>query len=100
MSLDVVHPHERQPAGERERLSHLDADQQRAHEPRPAGHRDAVEVPQLAARFAHRVLLLFGDGRWQYGATAESLTPETLSELYLTAVSALQLGERRVFVLT
>ncbi len=56
--------------------------------------------PTLAARFADRVLLLFGDGRWQYGAVAESLTPETLSELYLTAVSALQLGERSVFVLS
>ena len=55
--------------------------------------------PTLAARFADRVLLLFGDGRWRYGTVAESLTPETLSELYLTAVSALQLGERSVFVL-
>src|SRR5579871_4132070 len=55
--------------------------------------------PTLAARFADRVLLLFGDGRWHYGSSADSLTTESLSELYLTAVQALEFGERRVFVL-
>jgi len=54
--------------------------------------------PTLAARFADRVLLLFGDGRWRAGAVASTLTAEALSELYLTPM--LELGEhgRRVFV--
>ncbi len=36
----------------------------------------------LAARFADRVLLLFGDGRWSAGPTRETLTAESLSALY------------------
>ena len=47
--------------------------------------------PTLAARFADRVILLFGDGRWRAGAAREALTSEALSELYLTPM----LGDRR-----
>ena len=36
----------------------------------------------LAARFADRVLLLHGDGRWQCGATDQLLNAATLSALY------------------
>jgi iron complex transport system ATP-binding protein len=54
--------------------------------------------PTLAARFADRVLLLHGDGRWTLGPVDTALTTQSLSDLYLTPM--LELGEngRRVFV--
>jgi iron complex transport system ATP-binding protein len=54
--------------------------------------------PTLAARFADRALLLFGDGRWRCGASAEALTAESLGELYLTRMIELEASGRRVFV--
>jgi iron complex transport system ATP-binding protein len=54
--------------------------------------------PTLAARFADRALLLFGDGRWRCGSTAEVLTPKVLGELYLTPILELNANGRRVFV--
>jgi len=52
----------------------------------------------LAARFAHQCLLLFGDGRWEIGATAEVLTSERLSELYATPVETVPWRDTRVFI--
>jgi iron complex transport system ATP-binding protein len=54
--------------------------------------------PTLAARFADRVLLLHGDGRWTLGPVASALTATTLSELYLTPMLELGSDGRRVFV--
>jgi iron complex transport system ATP-binding protein len=54
--------------------------------------------PTLAARFADRALLLFGDGRWSLGPVSSSLTAATLSELYLTPMLELHHDRRRVFV--
>jgi iron complex transport system ATP-binding protein len=54
--------------------------------------------PTLAARFADRVLLLHGDGRWMLGAVSEALTAATLSELYLAPMIELDKDGRRVFV--
>jgi iron complex transport system ATP-binding protein len=54
--------------------------------------------PTLAARFADRVILLFGDGRWRAGPAREMLTAETLSELYLTRIIEVAAGDRRIFV--
>ncbi|HEV2227522.1 MAG TPA: ABC transporter ATP-binding protein [Steroidobacteraceae bacterium] len=54
--------------------------------------------PTLAARFADRVLLLHGDGRWRLGAVHEALTATTLSELYLAPMMELEQHGRRVFV--
>jgi iron complex transport system ATP-binding protein len=54
--------------------------------------------PTLAARFADRVLLLFGDGRWTLGPVATALTAATLSELYLAPMLELGADGRRVFV--
>jgi iron complex transport system ATP-binding protein len=54
--------------------------------------------PTLAARFADRVLLLFGDGRWALGPTATALTAASLSELYVTPMLELRQDGRRVFV--
>jgi iron complex transport system ATP-binding protein len=51
----------------------------------------------LAAQYADRVLLLHGDGRWRYGATADVLTAASLSELYRMRVRELDVGDRRLF---
>jgi iron complex transport system ATP-binding protein len=56
--------------------------------------------PTLAERFADRALLLYGDGRYTLGSSAEVLTPEALSELYLTPMQALGIAPRRAFVPT
>jgi iron complex transport system ATP-binding protein len=54
--------------------------------------------PTLAARFADRVLMLHGDGRWTAGPVSTALTAATLSELYVTPMLELAQGGRRVFV--
>jgi iron complex transport system ATP-binding protein len=54
--------------------------------------------PTLAARFADRVILLFGDGRWTSGPTSEALTAESLSQLYLTPMIEIAANGRRAFV--
>jgi iron complex transport system ATP-binding protein len=54
--------------------------------------------PTLAARFADRVILLFGDGRWVSGPTRETLTAAALSELYLTPMIEIAAEGRRAFV--
>jgi iron complex transport system ATP-binding protein len=54
--------------------------------------------PTLAARFANRALLLYGDGRWSLGPVGTSLTAASLSELYLTPMVELARDDRRVFV--
>jgi len=54
--------------------------------------------PTLAARFANRVILLFGDGRWTSGPTNETLTAESLSQLYLTPMVEIAADGRRAFV--
>jgi iron complex transport system ATP-binding protein len=52
----------------------------------------------LAARWADRVLLLHGDGRWQFGESATTLSADHLSELYQVPVGELPWQGRRVFV--
>jgi iron complex transport system ATP-binding protein len=52
----------------------------------------------LAARFADRVLLLFGDGRWRCGPAEQVLTAAALAELYHTPMLELEADRRRVFV--
>ena len=54
--------------------------------------------PTVAARFADRVVLLHGDGRWAAGAARELLTAERLSELYLSPMLEMEKDGRRVFV--
>jgi len=54
--------------------------------------------PTLAARFADRALLLYGDGRTLSGAATEVLCAERLSELYLSPMLELRAGARRVFI--
>jgi iron complex transport system ATP-binding protein len=52
----------------------------------------------LAARFADSALLLFGDGRWQHGPSAQILNEESLGELYGVAVRELRWDGGRTFV--
>jgi iron complex transport system ATP-binding protein len=54
--------------------------------------------PTLAARFADRALLLFGDGHWSLGPVATALTAASLSALYLAPMMELGQEGRRVFV--
>jgi iron complex transport system ATP-binding protein len=57
----------------------------------------SLHDPTLAARFADRVLLLFGDGGWRLGPAAQILTGASLSELYSTPIVELAASGRRVF---
>jgi iron complex transport system ATP-binding protein len=54
--------------------------------------------PTVAARYADRALLLFGDGRWAAGPARELLTAERLSELYQSPMLQLERDGRRIFV--
>ncbi len=52
----------------------------------------------LAARVADRCLLLFGDGRWEFGTTDEVLDEARLEALFETPMEAVQWRDRRLFV--
>lgn len=54
--------------------------------------------PTVAARFADKALLLFGDGRWAAGPARELLTAARLSELYQSPMLELEKDGRRIFV--
>jgi len=52
----------------------------------------------LAARVADRCLLLFGDGRWEFGATAEVLDEKRLEALFETPMEAVRWRDRELFI--
>ena len=52
----------------------------------------------LAARFADKCLLLFGDGRWELGSTESVLTESRLTELYSTPMEAVRWRNHQLFV--
>lgn len=52
----------------------------------------------LAARYADKCLLLFGDGRWELGPTGSVLCEERLTELYATQMEAIHWRQTRLFV--
>ncbi|NCF24191.1 MAG: ATP-binding cassette domain-containing protein [Gammaproteobacteria bacterium] len=52
----------------------------------------------LAARVADRCLLLFGDGRWEFGTTDEVLDEERLEAVFETPMEAVSWRDRRLFV--
>lgn len=52
----------------------------------------------LAVRYADRCLLLYGDGRWDIGATNEVLDVERLTRLYATPMEAVDWRTTRLFV--
>ena len=52
----------------------------------------------LAVRFADRCLLLFGDGRWELGPSAEILSEERLGELFATPMESVVWRNHNLFV--
>lgn len=52
----------------------------------------------LAVRYANRCLLLYGDGRWDIGPTAEVLDANRLGELYATTMEAVAWRSTRLFI--
>ena len=52
----------------------------------------------LAARFADKCLLLYGDGRWELGETKAVLTEQRLTELYATTMETVTWRETKLFV--
>jgi iron complex transport system ATP-binding protein len=58
----------------------------------------SLHDPDVAARFADRVLLLFGDGRWAHGATDEVLTAGALSAIYRVRMREVVVEGRRLFL--
>jgi iron complex transport system ATP-binding protein len=52
----------------------------------------------LAARFADRCLLLYGDGQWHLGDTADVLSEDRLSKLYNVKMEALNWRNQKLFV--
>lgn len=53
----------------------------------------------LAARFSDHVLLLFGNGEWHHGKTAEALTPASIAALYGLPVREIGWDGGRTFVM-
>jgi iron complex transport system ATP-binding protein len=58
----------------------------------------SLHDPTLAARHATHVLMLHGEGRWEFGPAAQLLEPDRLSALYLTGILEARVAGRRVFV--
>ena len=54
----------------------------------------------LAARFADRCLLLYGDGRWDLGPSDDILEEERLADLYGTGIESLSWRSQKLFVTT
>ena len=52
----------------------------------------------LAVRYADRCLLLYGDGRWDIGPTAEVLDASRLTGLYATTMEAVAWRSLRLFI--
>jgi iron complex transport system ATP-binding protein len=52
----------------------------------------------LAARYADRCLLLYGDGRWDIGNAKEILTGERLTELYTTNMDTIPWRNMNLFI--
>jgi iron complex transport system ATP-binding protein len=63
-----------------------------------AGFIIAIHDMNLALRYCQRALLLYGDGRWKEGPSAEVLTTENLSELYGQSLRELADGAARHFI--
>ncbi len=58
----------------------------------------SVHDVNVAARYADRCLLLFGDGRWQIGATDDVLAGDTLEALYGVAMQSLPWQGKNVYL--
>ncbi|RLA26952.1 MAG: ABC transporter ATP-binding protein [Gammaproteobacteria bacterium] len=58
----------------------------------------SLHDPALAARFSSQILLLFGDGKWEFGSTAEMLTTDHLERLYGTPFAVFSRGEQKILL--
>ena len=58
----------------------------------------SLHDPAIAARYTTAVLLLYGDGSWDFGTTAEMLTEARMERLYGTPFETYASGERTVLV--
>jgi iron complex transport system ATP-binding protein len=58
----------------------------------------SLHDPGIAARFADESLLLFGDGRWLHGPTADVLNAASIGVLYGIPVRELRWEDGRTFV--
>ena len=65
-----------------------------------AGVITSLHDVNIAARFADRCLLLFGDGRWNLGQTRDILNESNLSELFATPMEAVDWRSHKLFVAT
>jgi iron complex transport system ATP-binding protein len=88
-----------------EPTNHLDPQHQldalrifRAAADRGGGVIASLHDVNLAARFADRCLLLYGDGRWELGASAEILDEALLEEVYAVSIEAIEWRGRRYFI--
>ena len=54
--------------------------------------------PVLAAAYSRAVLLMFGDGSWEFGPTDKMLTPENLERLYGTPFQKFACGDQSVLL--
>ena len=88
-----------------EPTNHLDPQHQldalrvfRAAADRGAGIVASLHDVNLAARFADRCLLLYGDGRWELGPTSEILVEARLEEVYAVPMDAVEWRGKRFFV--
>ncbi len=52
----------------------------------------------LAARYADRCLLMYGDGRWEIGSTPDVLTGDRLTELYGTTMDTVPWRDTQLFI--
>jgi iron complex transport system ATP-binding protein len=52
----------------------------------------------LAARFADKCLLLYGDGRWELDETSSVLTEKRLTELYATSMEMVDWRDKHLFI--
>jgi iron complex transport system ATP-binding protein len=88
-----------------EPTNHLDPQHQldalrifRAAADRGAGVIASLHDVNLAARFADRCLLLYGDGRWDLGSTGEILDEARLEEVFAVSMEAIDLRGKRFFI--
>jgi len=60
----------------------------------------SLHDPAMAARYARQILLLFGDGKWEFGPAADMLTSNRLERLYGTPFAVFSRGEQEILLPT
>ncbi len=60
----------------------------------------SMHDPAMAARYARQILLLFGDGKWEFGPASDLLTTDRLEHLYGTPFSVFENTGQQVLLPT